>query len=89
MGTRWLWKPCRSSKRPRKHDQYYLSGCPFPTNSTNAELILQQAERSTLGIQLTLPGQKNTPRGYRAGLIRELTLGGPAFLSDQVKVALT
>lgn len=55
---------------------------------TEALLILQQAERSTLGIQLTLPDQHNMPRGYRAGLIRELTPGGPAFLSEQVKVKI-
>ena len=45
-------------------------------------------ERSTLGIHVTLPPDVGVPLppGFRPGQIRDLTLGGPAFLSGQVRV---
>lgn len=50
-----------------------------------ADLIKDnQAERSTLGILLTLPNQVN-PR-HKPGEIRDLTPGGPAYLSGQIEV---
>ena len=42
------------------------------------------AERSTLGIHLSLPSQ--VPPGVRPGQIRDLALGGPAYLSGQVEL---
>jgi len=53
-----------------------------------ADLIKDhQTERSTLGILLTMPTQNSrTPRGVRPGMIRDLTVGGPAALSGMVRV---
>lgn len=46
-----------------------------------------QTERSTLGILLTMPSvNSKTPRGVRPGLIRDLTVGGPAYLNGMVDV---
>ena len=43
------------------------------------------AERSTLGILLTLPQNQFNPR-YKPGQIRNLTPGGPAYLSGRIEV---
>jgi hypothetical protein len=70
-----------------EHEQVLEGMRAFAHDGTGslADLIKDnQAERSTLGILLTLPNVTN-PR-YRPGQIRDLTPGGPAYLSGQIQI---
>ena len=100
--ARWLRQPCGECSQQRTTFQTALARYPLPPLALRAPetfmhnlraLFLfcpqdllkdHHAERSTLGIHLSLPSQ--VPPGVRPGQIRDLALGGPAYLSGQVEL---